>query len=96
LARWLLKTEPSEYSFDDLLKAKSGTWDGVSNAVALKHLRSMNKGDQAIIYHTGDERSCIGRLGCLDDRADHPVRDRMRRGDRDVGQANVLEAVAEF
>jgi predicted RNA-binding protein with PUA-like domain len=60
LARWLLKTEPSEYSFDDLLKAKSGTWDGVTNAVALKHIRSMNKGDPAIIYHTGDERSCIG------------------------------------
>jgi len=60
LARWLLKTEPSAYSFDDLVKAKTGTWDGVSNAVALKHIRSMSKGDQAIIYHTGSEKACVG------------------------------------
>jgi predicted RNA-binding protein with PUA-like domain len=57
---YLLKTEPSEYGFADLQKDQSTTWDGVSNPVALKNLRSMNKGDKLIIYHTGDERSAVG------------------------------------
>lgn len=60
LARWLLKTEPGEYSFDDLVRDKKTVWSGISNATALKHLRSMAKGDEAIIYHTGDERSAVG------------------------------------
>lgn len=57
---WLLKTEPSTYSFDDLRRDKRTTWDGVSNPVALKHLRAMRKGDQAFVYHTGDEKSIVG------------------------------------
>ena len=57
---WLLKTEPDCYCWDDLVRDKKATWDGVSNALALKHLRTMNKGDQALIYHTGDVRSAIG------------------------------------
>ena len=60
MARWLLKTEPSEYSFDQLLQDKKTVWSGVTNATALIHLRSMTKGDEAIIYHTGDERSAVG------------------------------------
>lgn len=60
MARWLLKTEPSEYSFDQLVKDKKTVWSGVSNATALIHLRSMSKGDEAIIYHTGDERAAVG------------------------------------
>jgi predicted RNA-binding protein with PUA-like domain len=60
MALWLLKTEPSEYSFADLLRDKRTTWDGVSNALAVKHLRAMKNGDEALIYHTGDERSVIG------------------------------------
>lgn len=60
MAYWLLKTEPSTYSFDDLVKDKKATWDGVKNPTALKHIRSMKKGDLAIIYHTGDERQAIG------------------------------------
>ena len=58
--RWLLKTEPSVYSFDDLLSAKSATWDGVANALALKHMREMKKGDEVFIYHTGDEKAVVG------------------------------------
>jgi predicted RNA-binding protein with PUA-like domain len=60
MAHWLMKTEPSEYSFDDLVAAKSATWDGVSNAVALKNIRAMKKGDEVFIYHTGDEKSVVG------------------------------------
>jgi predicted esterase YcpF (UPF0227 family) len=54
---WLLKTEPSCYSWDDLKRDKKSTWDGISNATALKHLRTMKKGDLVLIYHTADERA---------------------------------------
>src|SRR5271154_3225171 len=57
---WLLKTEPSTYSFADLERDKKAVWDGVSNALALKHLRSMKRGDLAFIYHTGDEKQIVG------------------------------------
>ena len=60
MAHWLLKTEPDCYSWDDLVRDKRTVWDGVSNALALKHIRSMQKGDTALIYHTGDERAAIG------------------------------------
>ena len=59
-ACWLLKTEPSDYSFDDLTRDKTTVWDGVANALALKHLRSAKKGDRAVIYHTGAEKSAVG------------------------------------
>src|SRR5271170_6199568 len=57
---WLLKTEPSTYSFADLEREKHAVWDGVANALAMKHLRSIKRGDLAFIYHTGDERQIIG------------------------------------
>jgi predicted RNA-binding protein with PUA-like domain len=57
---WLLKTEPSTYSFADLAREKVATWDGVSNPVALKHLRAMSVGDECLIYHTGDEKRVVG------------------------------------
>ena len=60
MAKFLLKTEPTEYSFDDLVRDKKTTWSGVSAPPALKHIRSMRKGDQAFIYHTGDEKQIIG------------------------------------
>src|SRR3954464_3447467 len=60
MAYWLLKTEPSTYSFSDLRRDKKTTWDGVTNATALIHIRTMKKGDLALIYHTGDERAVAG------------------------------------
>ena len=60
MAYWLLKTEPDCYAWDDLARDKSTTWDGVSNALALRHIRSMKKGDLALVYHTGDERAAVG------------------------------------
>lgn len=58
---WILKTEPSTYSFDDLQRDQSAVWDGVKNPLALKHLRAMARGDELLIYHTGDEKAAIGR-----------------------------------
>jgi predicted RNA-binding protein with PUA-like domain len=60
MATFLLKTEPSEYSFADLQRDRKTVWDGVSNPVALKHLRSMQPGDQLVIYETGDQKSAVG------------------------------------
>ena len=57
---YLLKTEPSEYSFADLQRDKVTVWDGVSNPVALKHLRAMGPGERLVIYHTGDEKTAVG------------------------------------
>lgn len=57
---YLLKTEPSTYSFGDLQKEKITVWDGVSNPVALKNLRGMKPGERLVIYHTGDEKSAVG------------------------------------
>jgi predicted RNA-binding protein with PUA-like domain len=60
VATFILKTEPSSYSFQDLVRDKRTTWDGVKNPVALKHLRTVAKGDTLLIYHTGDERQVVG------------------------------------
>lgn len=57
---YLLKTEPSEYSFADLQRDKETIWDGVSNPVALKNLRAMKPGEKLIIYETGDVKSAVG------------------------------------
>ena len=58
--RWLLKTEPSTYAWADLVRERRATWDGVSNPTALSHLRAMRKGDEAFVYHTGDEKAIVG------------------------------------
>jgi predicted RNA-binding protein with PUA-like domain len=58
--RWLLKTEPSTYSYADLAREQVTTWDGVSNPAALNNIRAMKNGDQAFIYHTGDEKAIVG------------------------------------
>ena len=57
---YLLKTEPTTYSFADLQREKATIWDGVSNPAALKYLRGMKPGERLVIYHTGDEKSAVG------------------------------------
>lgn len=57
---YLLKTEPSTYSFADFQRDKETIWDGVSNPVALKNLRAMTSGDRLVLYHTGDDKSAVG------------------------------------
>lgn len=59
-AHYLLKTEPSEYSFADLSRDKETTWDGVSNPVAVRNLRAMSPGDRLVIYETGKVKSAVG------------------------------------
>lgn len=58
--RWLFKTEPSAYSFQQLQKDKKTIWDGVKNSLALKNLKEIEKDDQILIYHTGDEKAAVG------------------------------------
>ncbi|MEM1183469.1 MAG: EVE domain-containing protein [Planctomycetota bacterium] len=60
MAIYLLKTEPDEFSYDDLVAKKVEPWDGVTNAAAQKHMRAVKKGDRAFIYHTGKERRIAG------------------------------------
>ena len=59
--RWLFKTEPSVYSYQQLVKDKQTMWDGVANNLALKNVKDIKKGEQIFIYHTGDEKAGGGR-----------------------------------
>jgi len=75
---YLLKTEPSEYSFADLEREQSTVWDGVSNPVALKNLRAMQPGDELIVYHTGDEKRTMGTAEVVSVDAGDPKNPRVR------------------
>jgi predicted RNA-binding protein with PUA-like domain len=69
---YLLKTEPSTYSFADLQREKTTIWDGVSNPVALRHLREMKPGERLVIYHTGEEKSAVGTASVVSVDASDP------------------------
>jgi len=69
---YLLKTEPETYSFYDLEREGETVWDGVTNPVALKFLRSMQPGEKHVIYHTGDERTAVGTAIVVSVDADNP------------------------
>jgi predicted RNA-binding protein with PUA-like domain len=60
MAYWLVKTEPSGYSWDDLVREKRAVWDGVAHPTALRHLRAMGPGDEVLVYHTGAEKRIVG------------------------------------
>jgi predicted RNA-binding protein with PUA-like domain len=62
---YLLKTEPTVYSFADLQREQTTVWDGVTNPVALKNMRGIKPGDKLVIYHTGDEKSAVGTATAL-------------------------------
>ena len=62
---WLLKTEPNEFSFDDLVARGVEPWDGVTNQTALRNLRSAQLGEICVIYHTGDQKQAVG-LGTVE------------------------------
>ncbi len=71
---YLLKTEPTVYSFANLERDKTTIWDGVTNPTAVKHLREMKTGERLVIYHTGDEKSAVGTASVLSvDAADPKV-----------------------
>jgi predicted RNA-binding protein with PUA-like domain len=65
--RWLFKTEPESYSYDQLEADKKCVWDGVSNNQALKNLRSVKLGDEVLIYHTGSEKAIVGLAEAISD-----------------------------
>lgn len=60
MAYWLVKSEPSTYSFDQLIKDKQTTWDGVRNYAARNHLKSMKKGDEVLFYHSNEGLEIVG------------------------------------
>jgi predicted RNA-binding protein with PUA-like domain len=62
---WLLKTEPSTYSFEQLLKDGKAVWDGVRNNLALKYVREMQPGDHVMIYHSGSQKAVVGQAKVL-------------------------------
>ncbi|PZU92598.1 MAG: EVE domain-containing protein [Pseudanabaena sp.] len=79
MAYWLLKSEPDVYSYADLERDRQTIWDGVNNNLALKHIRTMQIGDLALIYHTGDERRAMGiaevvSIPYVDPKLDDPKR----------------------
>jgi len=74
---YLLKTEPSEYSFDDLQRDKATVWDGVSNPVALRHIHEMKPGDRLVIYETGDHKCAVGTASVVSVVASDPKNPRL-------------------
>ena len=75
---YLLKTEPSEYSFAALERDRETIWDGVSNPVALKNLRSMTPGMRLVIYETGDRKSAVGTATVISVDASDPKNPRVK------------------
>src|SRR5580704_17616457 len=78
MAQWLFKEEPGHYSLEDLVRDKRTVWDGVENNLALKHLRSVKKGDRVLYYHTGTEKAVVGVMEVVKG----PYRDPARDDDR--------------
>lgn len=62
MAKWLLKSEPGSYGWDDLIRDGATEWDGVRNHAAAAHLRAMRPGDAAFLYHSGDQKAVLGMV----------------------------------
>jgi predicted RNA-binding protein with PUA-like domain len=73
MAAWLFKEEPEHYSFDDLCKDGSTTWDGVRNHLARRNLRNIKRGDKILYYHTGKEKAVVGEISAVSDAETVPV-----------------------
>ena len=99
MANWLFKEEPDHYSLEHLFRDKRTVWDGVENNLALKHLRSVQKGDRALYYHTGNEKAVVGVMEVVKGAYPDPARDDdrfvvvdvkpLRRLDRPVSLAEI-------
>ncbi len=99
MTNWLFKEEPEHYSLDDLFRDKRAVWSGVENNLALKHLRSVKKGDQVLYYHTGKEKAVVGVIEVVKGPYPDPTRDDarfvvvdvkpVRRFDRPVSLAEI-------
>jgi predicted RNA-binding protein with PUA-like domain len=84
---WILKTEPSTYSFANLVKEGTAVWDGVSNPVALRNLRGMKPGDQVMIYHTGEEKAVVGFASVVSEPRPDPKNPKLTVVDLKAGRA---------
>jgi len=89
---FLLKTEPSTYSWADLVREKRTTWDGIRNAAALIAIRQMQAGDEAIIYHSGDERAIVGIAKIVKGAYQDPRHDDPKLAVVDVAPVKALKA----
>jgi len=99
MANWLFKEEPDHYSLDQLFRDKRTVWAGVENNLALKHLRSVQKGDRVLYYHTGKEKAVVGVMEVVKGPYPDPARDDdrlvvvdvkpVRRLDRPVSLAEI-------
>ncbi|UCE02816.1 MAG: EVE domain-containing protein [Candidatus Latescibacterota bacterium] len=67
MACWLLKADPADYGYADLERDRRTAWDGVSNNLALKHMRSVRKGDRVLLYHSGSEKAVVGLVEVVSD-----------------------------
>src|SRR5262245_22773568 len=72
---WLFKTEPEDYSYDDLERDRRVMWGGVRNSVTLKNLREVRLGDQILIYHEGDDNAVVGMAEAVTDAYPDPKED---------------------
>src|SRR5262245_58266985 len=90
MARFLVKTEPSTYSFADLVRDKSTVWDGVSNPVACRNLATIRKGDTVVVYHTGDEKQAVGLATAASDAYPDPKLKDPKRPVVDLAPARAL------
>jgi predicted RNA-binding protein with PUA-like domain len=91
---YLLKTEPTVYSFADLEREKATIWDGVTNPTAVKHLREMKPGERLVIYHTGDEKSAVGTASVVDVDASDPKNPKVKiKVEKPIAKARTLAEI---
>ena len=91
MARWLIKTEPGDYSYEDLETDGGTCWDGIKNAAALIHLRKVEAGDELFVYHTGKERRIVGIAGATSEAYADPALDDERRAVVDIEPVRRLD-----
>lgn len=72
MATWLIKTEPGDYSWDDMVRDKRTAWTGVANNAARMHMRAVKKGDEAFFYHTGNDKAVMGLVKIATDPYEDP------------------------
>lgn len=91
MAYWLLKTEPTVFSYDDLCRLGRDRWDGVRNWAALRHMGNMQPGDLAFFYHTGNERRAVAVCRVVSEPYPEPGQDNPKIRLVDVAPAYALE-----
>jgi predicted RNA-binding protein with PUA-like domain len=75
MSRWLVKSDPETYAFDDLVRERRARWDGVANALALRHLGAMRPGDEVLVYESGQVKAVVGRARVISSPYPDPVAD---------------------